>query len=266
MASSSELTIAEPSDPNKPIGLDNFGNICYLNALIHPSRQQQQQQQPLPPLPKNDNPKRFLLLLKSLFQKLSQKGGDVVSVGVDRDLAVTVLSGSSSGSPPKTSQKMVGVEDPMDVDKDQVDEKVLLNAQQDVGEFMDVFVDMAEKGFRSFGDQKNADMIKRLFFGKTTQTLKYLESTGTPTQSGTQDEFMYLTIDVAHDIYASLDSYFRAIAVDYENRKALRSVKLKSLPPILTLQLQRVQYDVSQGCAVKSNKFMKFYDEIDMAA
>ncbi|KAJ3031075.1 UNVERIFIED_CONTAM: ubiquitin-specific protease ubp2 [Siphonaria sp. JEL0065] len=293
MGSSSDLMgVAGSPEPTRPIGLENFGNICYLNALIQfyltikplreavlsvyedvktptTSPQRQVAGSKLPTLPTNNNSKKFLSLLKTLFLKLSEKGGETASVGVERELAVAVLSGSVSLSPPKSSQKMVGVDDEkaMDVDVPEVavdNKDLLLNAQQDVGEFMDVFVDMAEKGFRSFGDEKKGDMVKRLFFGKTIQTLKYLDNSGAPTTAPTEDEFMYLMIDISHDIYTSLDSYFRTVPVDYENGKALRSVKLKSLPPVLTLQIQRVQYDVSQGQAVKSNQFLKFYDEIDL--
>ncbi|KAJ3058579.1 ubiquitin-specific protease ubp2, partial [Rhizoclosmatium hyalinum] len=218
MGSTNSLVGFGAADPNKPIGLENFGNICYLNALIQfyvtikPLRESVLHHVPdLSHWPRPKNPERFLQLLKDLFLRLSERGGETVSVAVGRDLAVAVLGGMVISSPSKQSQKMVGeVEvDAMEIDGEskKVDSKdLLLNVQQDVGEFMEVFLDMAEKGFANFGDSERANTIKRLFFGKTIETLKYLDASGAPKTLIREDEFMNLMIGVAHDLYTSLDS------------------------------------------------------------
>ncbi|KAJ3073692.1 ubiquitin-specific protease ubp2 [Podochytrium sp. JEL0797] len=267
MGSSGDMNVV--ADPNRPIGLENFGNICYLNALIQfyltvtPLRDAVLHHLPAlsSPTP-NTNPQKFLRLLNQLFVQLSQKGGTVASVGIERDLAVAVLSGTVVSSPKKSPMKTDI--DAMDVD-DADPSHVSLNAQQDVGEFMDVFLDMTEKGFREFGDAKRAEMIHGLFFGKTIQKLMYLESSGAPRTDPVFDEFLYLMIDIAPDFYVSLDEYFQTVQVEYESRKALKTIKVESLPAVLTFQIRRVQYDIEKGCAVKSNEFLKFHDEIDMA-
>ncbi|ORY52345.1 cysteine proteinase [Rhizoclosmatium globosum] len=213
-----------------PIGLENFGNICYLNALIQfyvtikPLRESVLHHVPdLSHWPRPKNPERFLQLLKDLFLRLSERGGETVSVAVGRDLAVAVLGGW-------LFPKMVGeVEvDAMEIDGEskKVDSKdLLLNVQQDVGEFMEVFLDMAEKGFANFGILRGQiPSSGNLFFGKTIETLKYLDASGAPKTLIREDE----------------------------------------VASSLTLHLKRVQYDVEKGCAVKTDTFMKYYDEIDL--
>jgi len=74
-----------------------------------------------------------------------------------------------------------------------------------------------------------------------------------------------LLVDVAEgdrDVYSALDSSFDIEQVDLEGREAKRFLSISHLPPILQIQVQRVQYDRAKASAYKSNSHLKFPDTI----
>jgi ubiquitin carboxyl-terminal hydrolase 25 len=76
-----------------------------------------------------------------------------------------------------------------------------------------------------------------------------------------------LLVDVAEgdrDIYSALDSSFDIEKVDLEGREATRFLSLSHLPPILQIQVQRVQYDREKASAYKSNSHLQFPKTIYM--
>ena len=52
--------------------------------------------------------------------------------------------------------------------------------------------------------------------------------------------------------------------VEIEGQSARRSVTLLDLPPVLQIQLQRVQYDREKGRIFKSNAHLKFPEEVNL--
>jgi ubiquitin carboxyl-terminal hydrolase 25/28 len=64
------------------------------------------------------------------------------------------------------------------------------------------------------------------------------------------------------DIYSALDSSFDIEQVDLEGREAKRFLSISHLPPILQIQVQRVQYDRAKASAYKSNSHLKFPEAI----
>lgn len=91
----------------------------------------------------------------------------------------------------------------------------------------------------------------------------------------TQDEpFSSLLVDVApspstgpgalaRDIYDGLDAVFAPSPITLEGHAAQRRVALVAPPPpVLQIQLQRVQYDREKQSVYKSNAHLQFYEEI----
>ncbi|KAI8619662.1 hypothetical protein BC830DRAFT_1165206 [Chytriomyces sp. MP71] len=268
-------------DPDLPLGLQNFGNICYLNALIQfyltikPLREWVLHRVPDSPNTSSGSSTRdgrnavtFLRHLKHLFVQLSQTQ-PLRTPAVSRDLAVCLLSGAAAASSPVSAASEAGnpvmLEDSAKA-LSRSGEDLLLNAQQDVGEFMIAFVDLMEKGYGALDEKGVVQQIKRLFFGKTVQHLEYRDARGSHHTTDKEDEeFLYLLIALRGDLYASLDEYFAPTEVEYEGKQAMRTVRFHTLPAILTFQLQRVQYDTALGCAVKSNAHLSFPDELQLS-
>jgi len=72
-------------------------------------------------------------------------------------------------------------------------------------------------------------------------------------------------VDVAEgnrDIYSALDAIFDASGVDLEGHQARRFVTLSHVPPVLQIQIQRVQFDRVTNTTFKSNSMLKFSDTI----
>jgi ubiquitin carboxyl-terminal hydrolase 25/28 len=77
--------------------------------------------------------------------------------------------------------------------------------------------------------------------------------------------FSHLLVNVAEgdrDIYSALDSSFDIEQVDLEGREARRYLSISHLPPILQIQVQRVQFDRARSAAYKSNSHLKFDETI----
>ena len=82
-----------------------------------------------------------------------------------------------------------------------------------------------------------------------------------------EEPFFSLLVDVAEEgrnVYDGLDMVFDDSLVDIEGKQARRSVSLVEVPPILQIQLQRVQYDREQQKIFKSNAHMSFGQTISM--
>ncbi|KAJ3127929.1 ubiquitin-specific protease ubp2 [Physocladia obscura] len=254
-------------DINRPIGLQNFGVLCYLNSLVQFYATIKPLREAVLQVSDTNEKSVFLLHLKTIFAGLSFSPANISSIAIDRAFAVAVLSGNiaNSATASLADQNIIPVADSMDFEgPNPTAGDVLLNVQQDCGEFMDVFMEMVEKGFKALGDDSNAHKIKELFFGKTVQTVQYKTILGISHSDTMNDEFLYLIVNLAKDLRESLDAYFSPITVDYEKKKALKTIRVKELPPILTIKLRRVQYDLEKRIAVKSNEFVQFQDEISL--
>lgn len=80
-----------------------------------------------------------------------------------------------------------------------------------------------------------------------------------------QELFSHLLVNVAEgdrDIYSALDSSFDIEQVDLEGREAKRHLSISYLPPILQIQVQRVQFDRAKASAYKSNSHLHFPETI----
>lgn len=149
------------------------------------------------------------------------------------------------------------------------DSSMMFGSQQDVTECIENVLFQIEAALKPQSvdsDGEQIDMVKELFYGKTQQTLEVRGASGSDDAVRTKEErFSHLIVDVAagpRDIYDALDSYFDVETVDLDGKPARRYVTLLELPPILQIQIQRVQYDRGAGRVFKSNAPIMFDETI----
>ncbi|TGZ80238.1 cysteine proteinase [Ascodesmis nigricans] len=144
---------------------------------------------------------------------------------------------------------------------------LMFGRQQDVTECIGNVMFQLESAIRpteidSHGEQM--DLIKEYFYGTTKQTLTFPNSEEIRTK---EELFNHLIVNVAEsdeDIYSALDSSFDVEQVDLEGRSAKRFLSLGRLPPILQIQVQRVQFDREKGSAYKAHAHLNFPETIFM--
>ncbi|KAG0146217.1 hypothetical protein CROQUDRAFT_44674 [Cronartium quercuum f. sp. fusiforme G11] len=146
---------------------------------------------------------------------------------------------------------------------------MMFGRQNDVSECMDNCLFQIQAALdetklsASVGEEGN--IVKSLFYGRTRQSLVFGGPEGKISMK--EEPFAYLLVDVAEegrDLYDALDRVFDESEVDVEDGKAIRRVGLVHLPPILQIQLQRVQFDRSTHTVFKSNAYLKFEEKLRM--
>ncbi|RHZ86596.1 hypothetical protein Glove_48g70 [Diversispora epigaea] len=113
---------------------------------------------------------------------------------------------------------------------------MLFGKQQDVTECMDNVMFQLEAALKSIMTNENGEdqnIVKSLFYGKSL-------------------------VAEGRDLYDGLDVYFDASTVDFNGAQAEREVTLITSPPILQIQVQRVQFDRSTSNIYKSNAYLRF--------
>jgi Ubiquitin carboxyl-terminal hydrolase len=130
---------------------------------------------------------------------------------------------------------------------------VLFGEQQDIMETQDNILDMVDLLVEISGRPG-----KKIFFGTTRQTVKYLDINGTEKKLFRDEVFHQIIVDVNPCLYSTLDNFFASQTVDYENTVAQRSVSILTFPPILTIRINRVKFDRETNQAFKSNEYLKY--------
>ncbi|KAI9598497.1 hypothetical protein BDF19DRAFT_432702 [Syncephalis fuscata] len=145
--------------------------------------------------------------------------------------------------------------------------------QEDVTECMNNMMDLLSialaPNMKSDNSTIENHLIKQIFYGKTKQSLSYLNSqTQKLVNHDKEEEFSHIIFDAEEgkDIYDGMDKTFGIDLdqVNYEGHDAQRQVWISRLPPVLQFQLQRVQYDREQQKAFKSNAYLKLEPSIYM--
>lgn len=124
-------------------------------------------------------------------------------------------------------------------------------------------VEAALKPMEVKDGEQTRDMVRDLFYGKARQILTYEDTQTLQRVSKVQEEdFSYVIIDASKDkgLYDGLDEYFFAGQVEnfHGGRKATREVSVKRFPPVLQIQVQRVQFDRATANVYKSNAYIPF--------
>ncbi|KAI9807762.1 MAG: hypothetical protein M1825_005067 [Sarcosagium campestre] len=138
-----------------------------------------------------------------------------------------------------------------------------LGAQQDVTEVIGNVMFQLECAIRPLGIDdggEQIDEIKQLFYGKQKT---YLE-TGSAVRSS-EEYFADIKVNVAggpRDIYSALDEAFDVQEVTLEEAKCPQYASISQLPPILQIQVQRVQYDVEKKNSYKSEAHLALRETI----
>lgn len=107
----------------------------------------------------------------------------------------------------------------------------------------------------------------RLFYGKMKQTLELDDTTHAEPVRVKDEPFAYLLVDVASEgrnLYDGLDMVFDSSLVSIDGMSARKRMSLVDVPPILQIQMQRVQYDKKEQKIFKSNAHMSFEDTLCM--
>lgn len=153
------------------------------------------------------------------------------------------------------------------------DSGMMFGRQHDVSECMDNCMFQIETALLKFdelsgsGDDKTS-VVKRLFYGKIRQRLTAPEDDRRPKASvhEKEDLFSHLPVNVSeegYDIYDGLSGYFDDV-VEFEGKKARMEVTLVDLPPLLQIQLQRVQFNRETLQPYKSQAYVRFGETVYM--
>ncbi|KII93273.1 hypothetical protein PLICRDRAFT_35462 [Plicaturopsis crispa FD-325 SS-3] len=150
---------------------------------------------------------------------------------------------------------------------------MMFGRQHDVAECMDncMFqIETALLKFSGLGDSfdDKTSVVKRLFYGRIRQRLAVVAESrrSRPSMHEKEDLFSHLPVNVVEDgvdLYDGLSSYFDD-AVEFEGKKARMEVSLVELPPLLQVQLQRVQFNRETLQPYKSQAHVKFGETIYM--
>ncbi|KAF8665383.1 hypothetical protein AX16_000402 [Volvariella volvacea WC 439] len=151
------------------------------------------------------------------------------------------------------------------------DSVMMFGKQHDVSECMDNCMFQIETALLRFSGEEEAEgggqsVVKRLFYGKIRQQLTGAEPSTRSSVHMKEDLFSHLPVNVANDgidIYDGLSGYFDDV-VEFQGKKHHMQVSLVELPPLLQIQLQRVQFNRETMQPYKSQAYVKFGETIYM--
>ncbi|KAJ5281068.1 hypothetical protein N7478_006440 [Penicillium angulare] len=128
--------------------------------------------------------------------------------------------------------------------KEQLIEEVEIGAQQDVTEVINNVLFQSQCAIQPRGadsDGEQLDQVKDLFYG---QTRSYIStSKGTRSKEERWCDIKVAVADGGGDIYDALDGAFDVQKISVENTEAEQYGAITRPPPILQVQVQRVQFD-----------------------
>ncbi|KAG6829774.1 hypothetical protein H0H92_003564 [Tricholoma furcatifolium] len=151
------------------------------------------------------------------------------------------------------------------------DSVMMFGKQHDVAECMDNCMFQIETALLKFdgvSDGESSDktsVVKRLFYGKLRQRLTGPQASRSSAHEK-EDLFSHLPVNVTNDgvdIYDGLSGYFDDV-VEFNGEKRRMEVTLVDLPPVLQIQLQRVQFNRETLQPYKSQAYVKFGETIYM--
>lgn len=198
-----------------------------------------------------------------LVAKQPSGSGSVIVVNEPEDVemtdAVTLDSSDKENKPPPLPPRRKTEVDPESV--------MMFGKQHDVAECMDNCLFQIETALLRFDDvdstdKEKASVVKRLFYGTIRQRVFHIPmSDGSqPTMHEKEDVFSHLPVNVSEegfDLYDGLSAYFDD-TIEFQGKKAKMEVSLVDLPPMLQIQLQRVQFNRETLQPYKSHAYVRF--------
>ncbi|EGW34075.1 uncharacterized protein SPAPADRAFT_134218 [Spathaspora passalidarum NRRL Y-27907] len=153
------------------------------------------------------------------------------------------------------------------ISTDQMESTIEVGRQQDVTECIENVIFQIETVLPPHEVDKDGeqyDIIKKLFYGKTKQTITSLEKPDEKPRVSLE-RFFSLIINVSDhpkSIYDALDYYFNEDVVKLDEGLFKRSITINELPDILQFHVQRVMFDREKLMAYKSIEPIPFSDTI----
>ncbi|KAL2811128.1 hypothetical protein BJX63DRAFT_433688 [Aspergillus granulosus] len=212
----------------------------------------------------------------------------LVSEGVKHDNAPAAPSDDKENEPPQTDAIMADAQDASTTETSagpigpsnkpppvpprpvpQVDpqrqliEEVEIGAQQDVTEVINNVLFQSQCAIRPLSiaeDGEQLDQVKDLFYGRAISYI--LSDKG---ERSKEEWWCDIKIDVAtgpRDIYAAIDGAFDIQKVNVEDSVAEQYATISKLPPILQIQVQRVQFDAVKKRSFKSTHHLDLKETI----
>lgn len=211
---------------------------------------------------------------------------DIPDVDKDKDYVIVSKPGTPVETPeefpPDSQTTTAGDVEMSDMEKPGPAEPVrkgttgmMFGRQHDVSECMDSclfqlecaeLIRSAKLSGGSNPDIDKTSIVKRLFYGRIRQRIMPDGGSSRSSIHEKEDLFSHLPVNVSEegiDIYDGLSRYFND-TVEFEGKKAHMEVSLVDLPPILQIQLQRVQFDRERLQAFKSQAYIQFRETISM--
>ncbi|KAG9018788.1 ubiquitin-specific protease ubp2 [Tulasnella sp. 427] len=155
---------------------------------------------------------------------------------------------------------------------------MMFGKQHDVSECMDNCMFQIEAAMK-FGMEKSglggldseSSIVKRLFYGRIRQQITVLPEAGSSSASPSavhekEDLFGQLLVNVddeGYDLYDGISGRFDD-NIEFEGKQAHMDTSIVELPPVLQIQLQRVQFNRETLEAYKSNAYVKFDESLFM--
>lgn len=156
----------------------------------------------------------------------------------------------------------------LSINTDEIESTIEVGRQQDVTECIENVtfqIETALEPERIEEDGEQYDLIKRLFCGKTKQTITPLDKTKNQKPRSSFERFFSLIINVGDhpkDIYDALDNYFSEDVVTLEEGEVKRSQTISELPQVLQFHIQRVLFDRERLIPYKSLEVIPFGEKI----
>ncbi|KAJ5505581.1 Peptidase C19 ubiquitin carboxyl-terminal hydrolase 2 [Penicillium expansum] len=186
---------------------------------------------------------------------------DQAEPGSPQDMNIDLDDSLSANLPPPVPPRNIP-----QVDREkQLKEEVEIGAQQDVTEVINNVLFQSQCAIKPRGigsDGEQLDQIKDLFYG---QTRSYIS-----TEKGTRskdERWCDIKVDVAHgsrNIYDAIDGAFDIQKISVDNSVAEQFASISQLPPVLQIQVQRVQFDPVKKCSFKSTNHLGLLETIYM--
>lgn len=292
-----ETGIIQKSGAGTNVGLWNIGSTCYLNSLlqlyytIKPVRDyavaiaegtapEQQNDASLSQkkvgsrLVPYTEVKRSIIFVRALGELYKEMTSTTASYVIPSQMLAymalvppqedseTVIGDSELAVTPDGTVDLVNTPGP-EISSENL--QIALQRQQDVTECIENVLFQLEASYplKNRDDEgEQEDIVKDLFYGRILQTLEQVAGGNKRTKV---ERFSSLLIDVpggGADIYDALDKHFADEILGLEGGDTVRSVTIKQLPPILQIQIQRVQFDRRTFMPYKTTEPLPFPETI----